>query len=131
MERAAEKLRSKGMHCRNVTLLIRTSSFNDKEPYYGNQFSTKLAITTNDTKALLALIGPLLFNVWRNGHRLQKGGIILADFTSESPPAVWPVRQRAAQQGPQSKALMQVIDKINQKGLGKVYFGERGRDTSE
>ncbi|WP_235354720.1 DUF4113 domain-containing protein [Aeromonas hydrophila] len=35
----------------------------------------------------------------------------------------------ADQQSPHSKALMQVIDKINQGRLGKVYFAVRGRDT--
>lgn len=69
MERAAEKLRAEGMRCRHVTLFIRTSPFNDKEPYYGNQISTRVAIPTNDTWALLALIGPLLSNIWRDGHR--------------------------------------------------------------
>ncbi|GJA66014.1 hypothetical protein KAM351_46250 [Aeromonas caviae] len=53
MERAAEKLRAEGMCCRHATLFIRTSPFNDKEPYYGNQVSTKLAVPTNDTRALL------------------------------------------------------------------------------
>ncbi|MCJ8220088.1 DUF4113 domain-containing protein [Aeromonas veronii] len=54
---------------------------------------------------------------------------MLADFTPDI------IQQgdlfASKQQGPQSKALMQVIDKINQEGLGKVYFGARGRDTSE
>ncbi len=35
------------------------------------------------------------------------------------------------QQKPRSEALMQVIDKINQGGLGKVYFAARGRDRGE
>lgn len=30
-----------------------------------------------------------------------------------------------------SEALMQIIDKINQGRLGKVYFAARGRDTQE
>ena len=37
----------------------------------------------------------------------------------------------AQQQSPRSEALMQVIDKINQGRLGKVYFAARGRDTRE
>ena len=45
MERAAEKLRE-GMCCRHVTLFIRASPFSDREPYYGNQVSTKLAMPT-------------------------------------------------------------------------------------
>ncbi|MBL0487715.1 translesion error-prone DNA polymerase V subunit UmuC [Aeromonas veronii] len=129
MERAAEKLRSEGMRCRHVTLFIRTSPFNDKEPYYGNQISTRLAIPTNDTRALLSLIGTLLSNVWRDGHRYQKGGVMLADFTPDT------IQQgdlfASEQQGSRSNALMQVIDKINQEGIGRVYFGTRGRDTSE
>jgi hypothetical protein len=103
--------------------------FTDNEPYYGNQISTWVAIPTNDTRALLALIGPLLSNIWRDGHHYQKGGVMLADFTSNS------IQQGdlfiCEQQGPRSNALMQVIDKINQEGLGKVYFGTRGQDTSE
>ncbi len=35
------------------------------------------------------------------------------------------------QQSPRSEALMQVIDKINQWRLGKVYFAARGIDRSE
>ncbi|WP_421229623.1 DUF4113 domain-containing protein [Aeromonas enteropelogenes] len=40
-----------------------------------------------------------------------------------------PVRRTAAI--PAREALMQVIDKINQRRLGKVYFAARGRDTRE
>ncbi|WP_185423401.1 DUF4113 domain-containing protein [Aeromonas hydrophila] len=35
------------------------------------------------------------------------------------------------QQDPRSAKLMQVIDKINQGRLGKVYFAARGIDRSE
>ena len=37
----------------------------------------------------------------------------------------------AQQKSPRSEALMQIIDKINQGRLGKVYFAARGRDTRE
>ncbi|WP_240687668.1 DinB/UmuC family translesion DNA polymerase [Aeromonas hydrophila] len=129
MERAAEKLRGEGMCCRHVTLFIRTSPFSDKAPYYGNQVSTKLAMPTNDTRALLALIPQLLPHIWRDEQRYQKGGVMLADFTPAD------MQQgdlfAAEQQSPRSEALMQVIDKINQGRLGKVYFAARGRDTRE
>jgi DNA polymerase V len=35
------------------------------------------------------------------------------------------------QQDPRSDALMQVIDRINQGRMGKVYFAARGRDNRE
>lgn len=54
---------------------------------------------------------------------------MLADFSHAAP------QQgdlfASEQQWPRSNALMQVIDKINQEGIGRVYFGTRGRDTSE
>ncbi|HAU4930566.1 translesion error-prone DNA polymerase V subunit UmuC [Aeromonas hydrophila] len=129
MERAAEKLRAEGMCCRHVTLFIRTSPFSDKAPYYGNQVSTRLAMPTHDTRALLAQIPALLPRIWRDEQRYQKGGVMLADFT--------PMGMQQGdlfagdQQAPRSEALMQVIDKINRGRLGKVYFAARGRDTKE
>ena len=129
MERAAEKLRAEGMCCRHVTLFIRTSPFNDKAPYYGNQVSIKLDLPTNDTRALLALIPQLLPRIWRDEQRYQKGGVMLADFIPQG------IQQgdlfAAEQQSPRSEALMQVIDRINQGRMGKVYFAAQGRDTRE
>ncbi|KAE9635989.1 translesion error-prone DNA polymerase V subunit UmuC [Aeromonas veronii] len=129
MERAAEKLRAEGMCCSHVTLFVRTSPFNEKEPYYGKHISTRVAIPTNDTRALLALIPPLLSQVWRDGYRYQKAGVMLADFTPSG------TQQgdlfAMEQQEPRGEALMQVIDKINQEGLGKVFFGTRGKDNRE
>ena len=129
MERAAEKLRGEGMRCRHVTLFIRTSPFSDRGPYYGNQVSTQLAIPTNDTRDLLALIPTLLSRIWRDEERYQKGGVMLGDFTPAN------MQQGdlfdSLQQSTRSEALMHVIDKINQGRLGRVYFAARGRDTRE
>ncbi|MCP3322867.1 protein UmuC [Aeromonas hydrophila] len=98
-------------------------------PYYGNQVSTKLAMPTHDIRALLALIPEMLPRIWRDGQRYQKGGVILADFTPAN------MQQgdlfAAQQQSQRSEALMRVIDKINQGGVGKVYFAARGRDSRE
>jgi len=129
MERAAEKLRKEGMCCRHVTLFIRTSPFSDREPYYGNQVSAKLAHPTNDTRGLLALIPELLPRIWRDALHYQKGGVMLTDFS--------PLGMQqgdlfvAAPQSQRSGALMQVIDKINQGGLGKIFFAARGCDARE
>ncbi|MGS3141503.1 translesion error-prone DNA polymerase V subunit UmuC [Aeromonas sanarellii] len=129
MERAAEKLRAESMCCRHVTLFIRSSPFSERETYYSNQISTKLQTPTSDTRDLLALLEPLLRRIWRDDVRYMKGGIMLADFTPAD------MQQgdlfAAEQQSPRSEALMQVIDKINQGRLGKVYFAARGRDTRE
>ena len=105
------------------------AGYMERAAYYGNQVSTKLATPTHDTRALLALIPQLLPRIWRDEQRYQKGGVMLADFTPAS------MQQgdlfAAQQQSPRNEALMQVIDKINQGRLGKVYFAARGRDTRE
>jgi hypothetical protein len=58
-----------------------------------------------------------------------RDGDLLADFTPAN------LQQGdlfvAQPQSPRSEALMQVIDKINQGRLGKVYFAARGQDTRE
>ncbi|MNY02051.1 DNA polymerase V subunit UmuC [compost metagenome] len=129
MERAAEKLRAEEQRCSHVTLFIRSSPFSEQETYYGNQISTRLQTPTSDTRDLLALIEPLLRRIWRDDVRYMKGGVMLADFTPMS------MQQgdlfAPEQQSPRSEALMQVIDKINQGRLGKVYFAARGIDRSE
>ncbi|OCA59856.1 protein UmuC [Aeromonas piscicola] len=129
MERAAEKLRAEGQLCRQVTLFIRSSPFLEQETYYSNQIATRLSMPTADTRELLAQIEPLLLRIWRDDVRYMKGGVMLADFI--------PVGMQQGdlftdqQQTLRSEALMQVIDKINQGRLGKVYFAARGRDTKE
>ncbi|TNH91128.1 protein UmuC [Aeromonas hydrophila] len=129
MERAAEKLRAEGQRCRHVTLFIRSSPFSERETYYSNQIATRLPIPTDDTRELLAQIEPLQRRIWRDDVRYMKGGVMLADFTPAS------IQQgdlfADQQQDPRGEALMQVMDKINQGRLGKVYFAARGRDTRE
>ncbi|MGN5290415.1 DinB/UmuC family translesion DNA polymerase [Aeromonas sp. 11P] len=129
MERAAEKLRTEGMCCRHVTVFIRSSPFAERETHYANQISMLLPIPTADTRELLAQIEPLLSRIWLDDVRYMKGGVMLADFSPKG------MQQGglfgSEQQDPRSDALMQVIDRINQGRLGKVYFASRGRDTSE
>lgn len=129
MERAAEKLRGEGMCCQRVTLFIRTSPFNQKAPYYAKQLCARLPMPTSDTRALLARIGPMLQQVWQDGHRFQKAGVMLTEFT--------PAHSQQgdlfadAQQDPRHEALMQVIDKINHGKQGKVFFGARGMQKQD
>ncbi|MGE6233053.1 translesion error-prone DNA polymerase V subunit UmuC [Aeromonas media] len=129
MERAAEKLRAEEQRCHHVTLFIRSSPFSERETYYSNQIATRLPMPTADTRELLAQVEPLLRRIWRDDVRYQKGGVMLADFTPAS------IQQgdlfADVQQNPRSDALMQVIDKINQGHLGKVYFAAKGRDAKE
>ncbi|CND40886.1 translesion error-prone DNA polymerase V subunit UmuC [Yersinia pseudotuberculosis] len=123
-ERAAEKLRQERQYCRQVSIFIRTSPYGT-EPFYGNNAHQTLMLATQDTRDIVAASMRALDHIWRDGYRYQKAGIILNDFCSrpgqidmfdEQPPRV------------NSEQLMNVIDRINKEGIGKVWFAGQGID---
>jgi len=123
-QRAAEKLRQEGQYCRHVSAFIKTSPFAQGEPYYGNVAGEKLMVPTQDTRDIIAVAMRCLEHIWRDGHRYAKAGIMLGDFSSgamaqlglfdEIPPR------------PASAQLMTVLDKVNNSGLGKLWFAGQG-----
>jgi len=127
MARAAEKLRAEEMCCQRVHLFVRTSPFDEQAPYYSEQAGVRLVCPTDDTRLLLQQVSVLLPQIWRDGHRYQKAGVMLSEFTPKG-------QQQAdlfASPSPQSDALMAVLDQIKAKGLGKVGFASQGTGSPE
>lgn len=123
-QRAAEKLRQEGQYCRHVSAFIKTSPFAQGEPYYGNVAGEKLMVPTQDTRDIIAVAMRCLEHIWRDGHRYAKAGIMLGDFSSGSMAQLGlfdeiPPRSASAQ-------LMTVLDKVNNSGLGKLWFAGQG-----
>ncbi|MFS7282067.1 translesion error-prone DNA polymerase V subunit UmuC [Serratia proteamaculans] len=123
-ERAAEKLRQERQYCRHVSVFVRTSPYAN-DPYYGNNANHVLMLASHDTRDIVAAAMKALDQIWRDGYRYQKAGIMLNDFCSrpgqidmfdETPPRA------------NSESLMKVVDSINATGLGKVWFGGQGID---
>lgn len=123
-ERAAEKLRQERQYCRLVSVFVRTSPYAN-EPHYSNNANQMLMLATQDTRDIIAAAMKALEQIWREGYRYQKAGIMLNDFCSlpgqidlfdETPPRL------------NSDALMHAIDRINTTGLGKVWFAGQGID---
>lgn len=79
--RAAEKLREEHQYCRHVSAWLKTSPFAINEEYYGNTASIKLSVPTQDTRDIIAAAMRCLDAIWQPGHRYQKGGVMLQDFT--------------------------------------------------
>lgn len=71
ISRAAEKLRRQQSYAGAVHVSIRTSSFNEKEPYYANSMTIALPRQTDDTRLLtrVALWG--LRRIYRTGYISQ------------------------------------------------------------
>ncbi|MFP1768291.1 translesion error-prone DNA polymerase V subunit UmuC [Lonsdalea quercina] len=125
-ERAAEKLRAEKQLCRQVAIFIRSSPHAHNEIYYANSASEQLLSGTQDTRDIMAAAVRGLERIWKEGPRYMKAGVMLNDFSpphrtqlhlfDDNPPR------------PNSTALMNVIDKINHAGTGKVWFA--GQDIS-
>lgn len=126
-ERAAEKLRGEGQHCRQISVFIKTSPFAGNEPYYGNLASEKLPVASRDSRDIISTAVRLLARIWVPGHRYAKAGVMLNDFTPQtvSQLNLFDEYQPRAD----SEALMGLLDSINHSGLGKIWFAGRGTDT--
>ncbi|GGN33644.1 translesion error-prone DNA polymerase V subunit UmuC [Marinomonas arctica] len=122
--RAAEKLRGEKRLCRVVSVFVRTSPFIPNEPQYSKTLSAELPNPTDDTRDLLEVAGVLFHRIYLAGYRYAKGGVMLADFYEHG--AFQQDLFRADNTKINSKALMNVVDKINHSGLGNVFFASQG-----
>lgn len=123
--RAAEKLRGEHQYCRYISAFVKTSPFAINEPYYGNNVSVKLLTPTQDTRDIINAAVRCLDNIWREGHRYQKAGVMLGDFFSQGVAQLNLFDDSAPRRN--SEKLMGVLDHLNSKnGRGTLYFAGQG-----
>ena len=79
---AAEKIRSEYLLAKSITILIRTSPFQNKEIYYSNSKTIDFPIATDNSIEIVktALIG--LKSIFKEGFQYQKSGITLSGLSS-------------------------------------------------
>lgn len=123
-ERAAEKLRAEKQFCCVISVFMRTSPHAEDEIFYGPQASGRLAIPSNDTREIIRVALSALDRIWKDGFRYMKAGVILGDFFSEGVAQLNLFDEYQPQAD--SKALMQVMDQLNQSGRGTVWFAGQG-----
>ncbi|AJQ98822.1 translesion error-prone DNA polymerase V subunit UmuC [Hafnia paralvei] len=123
-ERAAEKLRGERQFCKHVSTFIKTSPFAERELYYSNLASSRLEIPTNDTRDIIKHALSCLDKIWQPGNRYQKAGIMLGDFYDKGVSQLNLFDELGPK--PNSEALMKVLDEINNKGRGKIWFAGQG-----
>ncbi|HGE9261211.1 TPA: Y-family DNA polymerase [Escherichia coli] len=123
--RATEKLRGEHQYCRFISTFVKTSPFALNEPYYGNSASVKLLTPTQDSRDIIAAATRSLDAIWKDGHRYQKGGVMLGDFFSQGIAQLNLFDDNALRAG--SEKLMEVLDHLNAKGgRGTLYFAGQG-----
>lgn len=127
-ERAAEKLRQEKQFCRFISVFIRTSPHAQDEVSYGNQAYGRLMTPSNDTRDIIRVATEALNQIWDNGHRYMKAGVMLSDFFSQGVAQLNLFDEHQPQAN--SSALMQVVDRLNRTGRGSVWFAGQGAQKS-
>lgn len=126
VHRACRKLRHEGCEAKQLSVFIRTSPFSDaiKDPYYANSRNAELSIPSDDTRDFLHVASSLLDQIWKDGYRYAKAGVMLSDFYPKG------VRQgdlfAASDCIKGNSALMSVLDRINEQHPNGLFFASKG-----
>lgn len=127
MSRAAEKLRKQHSVASTLYVYIRTNPHKDGEPQYSPGLMIGLEHATCDTMKLVEVALKGLRQIYREGYRYQKAGVMLSDIR----PAGIVQGELFAPELPkpssaQSK-LMETLDQINRKmGKGTLKIASEG-----
>jgi DNA polymerase V len=114
--RAAEKLRGQQSVTSCITIFIRTSPFNPKEPQYQRVASIKLAAATQDTRTIIATASLMLKEIFKAGYGYQKCGVQLSHIQAESSPGQLELFDFAdTGLSAENRPLMKAVDRINQR----------------
>ncbi|PQK86743.1 translesion error-prone DNA polymerase V subunit UmuC [Pantoea ananatis] len=127
-ERAAEKLRKERQYCKQIAVFVRTSPHAEGEVFYGNQANGKLLTPSNDTRDIIRVAMDALNQIWIDGHRYMKAGVMLGDFFSQGVSQLNLFDEYRPQ--PNSEALMRVVDGLNQSGKASLFFAGQGIEKS-
>ena len=81
---AAEKIRADNQIVKKITIFIRTSLFQKDKDYYANTKDVDLAVETNDSIELVKEALIALDDIYKEGYRYQKTGIIFSGLKDMS-----------------------------------------------
>ena len=118
--RAGEKLRHNKLLAKRMVVFMHTSPHAQNETFHYAKLPFKLPFATNDTMELSHYCVMALNQLFQTGHRYMKCGLELMDIVEEGTENL---DLFSANRNPRSQALMQALDKLNQKmGRNTVVF---------
>ena len=109
--RAAEKLRRQGLAASIVMVFVTTNPFRTQDRQYEASRSIGLPVASADTTVLVKAALCALNRLWRDGYRYKKAGVTLLGL---APVSIIQGDLWTKPDTPRSKALMRVMDGINQ-----------------
>ena len=81
---ASEKIRSESLTTKSITVFIRTSPFQSRFGYYSNSKTIDFPIATNDSIEIVKTALTALENIFKNGYRYQKAGVLLSGLSEST-----------------------------------------------
>ncbi len=79
---ASEKIRSESLAAKAITIFIRTSPFQRNIGYYSNSKTINFPFATNNSIEIVKNAVTVLKNIFKNGYKYQKAGIILTGLSN-------------------------------------------------
>jgi DNA polymerase V len=129
--RAAEKLRRQQSVTGCITIFIRTSPFNPKEPQYQRVASVKLDAAIQDTRTIIATASRMLKEIFKAGYGYQKCGVQLSHIQPESSPGQLELFDFADNGLPaENRLLMKAVDQINRRFPMAISVAATGFEKS-
>jgi DNA polymerase V len=129
--RAAEKLRYQNSVTGCITIFIRTSPFNPKEPQYQRVATIKLESATQDTHAIIATANRMLKEIFKAGYGYQKCGVQLSHIQPESSPGQLELFDFAdTDLSAENRPLMKAVDRINRRFPKAISVAATGFDKT-
>lgn len=118
--RAAEKLRIEARVAGQLSVFLSTNRFSEG-PHYSNSVSLTLSYPSSDTRVLVEAATKLITQLWREGFRFNKAGVMLMDFR-EVGKSQGDMFDRA-RDTERDQTLMATMDRINKiGGSGTIKF---------
>ena len=77
---ASEKIRSESLIAKSITVFIRTSLFQSRFGHYSNSKTIDFPIATNNSIEIVKTALTALENIFKNGYRYQKAGVMLSNL---------------------------------------------------
>lgn len=117
----ARKLREQKSYATSLMVFIHTNNFREDLPQYWKNTVVKLPVPTADTLEIVhhALAG--LNNIFMQGYRYKKAGVIITEITDNAQLGLFDSVDRIKRNN-----LMQAVDKINSKYQQHIKLAVQG-----
>lgn len=118
--KAVEKMRSKSLVVNAVSVFMHTSPY--KDGYYYKTATVRFVRPTDNTRELIKAANAIVDKIWQSGHTYIKAGVMLLDLQGKDTVQ----RDFLIEENERDSNLLTVIDQINGKKKGAVFFGGQG-----